>query len=309
MVSSIDAAVEVLEVLDKPGYISPQISAFQRDGFLYLVGREAVAIVGDGLPCSPSPNRYDETLKRHVSLLDREKSSIIDSKGKLIKSERQYFEPICFSSEDCRTNLKELLNIWKKLDNLKDDGRIRMISHGVNDHGDISVSDARVMLRDEYFDIMKKEEQRKVEELDEGSEGYVNSSLPGVAVITPYALISFPFSTELEIGSIRHSFGWTNSDSFTSNRSVSFDKRFPAADESPYHFYVIPNAIHFTELSGTHSPETYEGFLERLTNLKDCYTDKVQAIVSNANALHNAKHAKEIADLKDFLSRITNVNK
>ena len=158
MAFTIDAAVDVLKVIDKPFQGHSRIFAFQRDGQLYLIGGKAVAIIGGGVSCSPYRGYTDATLDSYVPKPFRGKSPIIDESGHIIESEAKYFAPLCRDKDGRENNLAELLEIGEiaRKQSL-DDGRIRMVSHGTSYHShkhgyatdgvDVSVTDARVMMR------------------------------------------------------------------------------------------------------------------------------------------------------------------
>lgn len=309
MVFLVDAAVDILKTIDGSFQGHSGIFAFQRDGQLYLVGRKAVAVVDSGIPC-PHRNMIhsDETLDSYISEPFRGKSQIINEHGRIVESEAKYFALLCRDPNGDENNLEEILEIRERSrKEFPDDGRIRMVSHGTSYHShkygyaadgvDVSVTDARVMIRQEYFDLMRMNEQRTREELDrENSEGYVVSSLPGVSIITNNALVSFPFSSKLRAERFdRH---YENKSPIICEDMVNFNREFSPRYESPYTF----NVMLFGEKSQFSSPESfsedYGNAVAMLDKLKSCYTSNVKAIIEEANSLHNSKHAKEIEDRK-----------
>lgn len=184
MVYSVDAAVEVLNMIDKPSQGYSGIFAFQRDSQLYLIGGGAVAVVDSSVPCSHYLSHHDETLDSYISEPFRGESEVADKQGILAKSEAKYFAPLIRDSDGEVSTLEALLKIGEisREKNL-DDGRIRMVSHGTSHHShkygyaadgvDISVTDARVMIKQEYFDLMRMQELKARETLDRDVRGRI----------------------------------------------------------------------------------------------------------------------------------------
>ena len=173
MAFSIDAAVDVLGIVDRPTLEGHSgIFAFQRDNQLYLVGRKAVAVVSQGIPCSYWIGHHDETLDSYIPRPFEQKGVTTDD------SEREYLALLCRNPDGDRNTLTELLQMGKKVhEEFPDDGRIRMVDHGENYHShkygyaadgiDVFLADARVMIRSEYFDLMRARELKAKEQLDE----------------------------------------------------------------------------------------------------------------------------------------------
>jgi hypothetical protein len=310
MVYSVDAAVEVLRTIDCPFQEHSGIFAFQQDNQLYLIGRKAVAVVDGGIPCSNYLSNHDETLDSYISQPFRGKSEVMDEKRRIVKSEAKFFLPLVRDSDGERSTLEDLLKIGEmaRKENL-DDGRIRMVSHGTRYHShkhgyavdgvDVSVTDARVMLRHEYFDLMRMQELRARETLDRDDGGENTSMLLGIVVITNHALLSFPFPTKFRQDDYRNDLNrhYGNDSPFVNEAMTSFSRGISSSTESPYTFNV--NLLG-GNLPKTSSPDdfskNYGEILKTLERLKDCYTPGVQAIVEEANSLHNSKHAKRIAE-------------
>ncbi len=198
MVFSVDAAVEIVRIFDRSPVNFSGIFPFQRDDQLYLVGKEAVAVVDAQVSCSGYwGGHWDRTLDEYISKPFEEKPwTDID------ESEREIFALVS-RSDGSVNSLGELFKMRKQVrDRDLDDGRVRMVLHGesyhshkygyANDGVDVSVTDSRVMRGDEYFDLVRMNEIRAREGLGEARE---LSPLPGVAIITQDALLSFPLRT------------------------------------------------------------------------------------------------------------------
>ena len=299
MVFSIDAAVESLRALDglpeKYG-----VSAFQRNNHLHLVGRSAVAVLDYGIPCSPFESHWDDL--GYISEPSRMKSNVINNSGRILKSERRHFKPLILDSDGDNPTLDDVLKageiIYRKLPN---DGKIRMISHSADHHShkhgyasdgvDVSVADARVMVRQEYFDLMRMEELKRRANFDE------KPFLPGVVLITKHGLASFPFPISLRQDDFKRD--WRNNSPVIVDRMIEFEKSPPLkTDKSPYSF----NVMLFSERQEFPSLEAFsKGYgdtLEELARLKDCYTPSVKAIIDEVNSLHNLKYVERAEERK-----------
>ncbi len=312
MVYSIDAAVEVLEVLNKStDWTAPQIFAFQRDRRLHLVGREAVAVIDYGLSCSPRAERDDMTLKRRVrhDLANPEKSNVLGENGKIVGAEKKYFDALSLGDESGPITLAGILNLREVFDDFSDDGKIRMITHDSRYHShkhgygadgvDVWTNGARVMIRDEYFGAMKSEESNlRAKVKTDGINRNEGSPLPGVAIITPYALISFPFPVRLSTSDRELRGSWKPNSHLYAN-IVEFDKTASSFDESPHKFNLQLNGgVSFQPTSCDEFSQDYAKTLASLINLKDCYLPSVQEVIAQANELHNSVYSQQIATSK-----------
>jgi hypothetical protein len=304
MVYSVDAAVEVLDAL-QPNFWQ---MAFQRDNRLHIVSEEAVAVISPGLPCSPELSGsygYPGTIKSHWERHTKKKFPLITEDGKIIPEEKPYFDALARNPDGEGTSLKDFFAIRERFRELKDDGQIRMINHSSNYHShkhgyagdgvDVFTTGLRVMFREEYFDLLRRQEERARDKIGEKDhDGYAANSLPGVAIITPYALVSFPFPASLELD--RRGNAWSDETEFREG-IVEFPRNFSKFDESPYNFNIMLNGgrVGF-------SPENFEAevspTLERIANLKNACTPLVRKVIDETNALHNEQFAEEIARFK-----------
>lgn len=302
MAFSLDAAVDVLKVLDRPimnGHSG--IFAFQKDYVLYLIGRKSVAMISEGVSCSPRAGHHDETLDAYIC------KPFEGEPGKIDESELRYFESLVRDFDGGGNTLQELLNLGKKIrkDSL-DDGRILMLDHEEvyhsHKHGyaadgvDVYLTGARIMMRDEYFDLIRMHELRARKNLETKTKRDAEFALPGVSVLTSNFLVSFPFPTKLRIDRINR----FKDSPIISGDMFSFQKKVAWGDESPYSF----NVMMFGGATQYHSSEEfaqdYEDTSNMIEKLKDCFTSSVQSVINEANSAHNTMYAKEIEDRKSF---------
>jgi len=305
MVFLIDAAVDVLNTLHPHFKGHSGIFPFQRDDQLYLVGKNAVAVIEGGIPNFYSPNHWDTTLDAYISKPFEFKPEKIE------ESEKKHLAPICRDADGSRESLAELLEIGLKVrgDDSLLDGRIRMVSHYSRYHShkhgyaadgvDISVGYFRVMVREEYFDLMRMKELKARETLDTEGRG---SALPGAVVITNEAAISFPFPIEFDSREFKRHF--RNKSPVVDEYLLRFAKKIYRNTKSPYSFNIqfFPN--HLTSSSPEDFSSSFEGTANIVERLKSCYTPLVQAVISEANSLHNSKHAEKIESEKAFRKKI-----
>lgn len=314
MTFSIDAAVEVMGILSKPTRYDPRIMPFQRDGQLYLVDREAVAIIDSGLPCSYNHIIPDHTFGKHIRDVSFSDKNLLNKEGKITdKSEKKYFNALSFSEDGRGMKFKDFFDIWEILNNeFKDDGKIRMINHRSRYHShkysyavdgtDVWVNDARIMMQNEYFDIMRMNELRRRDKIgQENRDAPGESPLPGVVILTPYARISFPFSANIEFSDLYEK--ELNMESNLSGDVIKFNKKV-WKEESPYKFNLSLNPSYLNTNSQKDFAENYNSLVDRISNLRDCYTPKVQAVINEINTLHNKAYEKEILENKEFQKRL-----
>lgn len=305
---SIDAVVEVMEVLSKPTRYDPRIMAFQRDGRLYLVDREAVAVIDSGLPCSYKNRMQDHTLDRYIDNPSFSDKSLLSEEGKIIdESEKKYFDALSFSEDGRGIKFKDFFDTWSILNNdFKDDGKIRMIDHNIGYHShkhgyamdgvDVWVDDARVMMRNEYFDTIRMNELRRRDRIGQDNrDAPGESSLHGVAILTPYAVLSFPFYANIEFNDSYEK--ELRMESNLAGDVVKFNKKV-WREESPYNFHIHLNPSYIKTSSKEDFSDHYKSLLERINNLKDCYTPKVQAVINEVNSLHNEAYKEDIKGYK-----------
>ena len=315
MAFSVDAAVEVLKTIDKSYQGHSGIFAFQRDGQLYLVGKKAVAVVDAGVPCCyMNMINHDDTLDSYIDNPFRGKSETVNEHGRIVKSEAGRFELLCRDSDGENDSLENILNIGNKTnEKFPDDGRIRMISHGERYHShkhgysvdgvDVSVTDARVMIRKEYFDLIRMQELRAREEMGGvNHEGYAVSPLPGISIITNHALVSFPLPTKLRFDGFGTRFErhYADKSPVINKDMINFSRNLSPSDVSPYTFNVVLLPGELKSFSHEDFSKNYGNTLGVLERLKDCYTSAVQSVVAGANLLHNLKYTEKIAEWKSF---------
>ena len=305
MAFSVDAAAEILRIFDRSAVNFSGIFPFQRDGKLYLVGKEAVAFVDAKVQCSHTfGEHWDRDLSEYISNPFEEKPrTVVD------ESEKELFALISRSEGDVNS-LGVLLRMRKDVRKRDlDDGRVRMVLHGESYHShkhgyasdgvDVSVMDSRVMVRNEYFDLVRMSELRARESLGESRE---LSPLPGVSIITQNTLISFPFSTRFDPGRFRRHY--EDDSPVIDDSMIDFNRKVHAWNESPYGFYVKILNGGFRSASPEDFSDSYGRIQERLGRLNGVYTLAVKSIVDEANSLHNSLHAEEIERHKSLHERL-----
>ncbi len=307
MTFTIDATVDLMvSGLKNNPY---RIISFQRDGDLYLLGHDAVAIVRrGGIDCSPRTD--GGLLTRYVDKdkLPKANPPWLTKEGKLTSYEKSYFTPLVRNEDGSSTSLKQLMEIRKKLIDLPADGNIRMIDHSSSYHShkygyacdgeDVFMTDTRVMNLSEYLDLMRMKELRSREEIGtKDSDGYAVSSVPAVAVLTPHALISFPF--EVHFDRDRERSKWNNGTPLEGN-IFDFRRINSSSDESIYGFYLTLNGMTFGSSKPEDFEKNYSDHLNQLELLKGSFTPLVKSVVDELNALHNERFAEEINYWKEF---------
>lgn len=250
--SVVDFAKKVLET----SFSKPKM--FQRDNRLYVVSEEGFAEI-TGIPKVAGQDSVESWIKEKY----------LRDKPVFFKNEAPYINSIAYEKNSDERSLESFANIYKKLSELPDDGRIRMVKNAVKSHEldsgggfrhDVYLTKAESLPLKDYLDIFKNHEESSYEVfktlISNSSLGQMlhddyrhykkfydldrlcdemRFSIPDCTIFTSHAMISFPFNKWYESG--YNQINWHNRTNFT-YKSSSLPER-----SSPFGIFFKTNMV------------------------------------------------------------------
>ncbi len=314
MVYAVDFVINVMKELS-----SSEPVFFQRDRSLYIASAEGFGQVTYGLRTTPEEIRSWEERGQSPDIAESEDvihrcvEDKYDKKFVFKKGEEPFLKAIAFGPDTTQFTLEEVTKAAQELAHLPDDGKIRMILHGI----DVWVQEARVMDRDRYLELVREREDELIQAMERVGEtvdrrdiieSYGKLKIPDCVIITPYLKVSLPRSGSLHLHR-DESDSWTQSTGMESNYSGStkgsilYHRDVDTYEESQFAVSVTLNA---RNLRG----ENEESLKSSIDELVAKVTEQLFAITSNMplaqkfidrmNAVHNKVCAPNIEWIKDI---------
>jgi hypothetical protein len=212
---AVDIAIAIMNKITEGSAKAPVM--FQRDSTLYIASPQGFAQVTVGLELEP--RREDRWTPKREGPIPTDAICARDEAGKMqfIEGERQYISAISYGPDTDASTLEEIAKAAEAMQNLPDDGKIRMILHDSGYHShkygyaadgmDVWVSKANVMGREDYLTLARSQEQKAIDKLEalveniekiEDHERATNiyterlKNSPDCTILTPNMLVSLP---------------------------------------------------------------------------------------------------------------------
>ncbi len=154
---------------------------FQRDGNFFAASNVGFGWLGHGLSTTPKdPERLRYSEKEDAEILESEDIRNSDEERKIKKNELNRVKPLIFGPDHDCYSLENMFELVEEISKLKDDGKIRMLTHGVryrshkygyaSDGEDVGLNSGRVIDRKRYFELMRLKEEGLYSGLERVSE-------------------------------------------------------------------------------------------------------------------------------------------
>ena len=298
---------------------------FQRGGF-FAVAPNVVGKLSYGLsltPENPNNERWREELPEIVASEDAFEGK---KEGRKIKSsEVDYFKPLVFHEDSGGEFSIKSINegLKDQLSKLKDDGKIRMVDHYSQYHShkhgyacdgsDIFLTEARVMSREKYLELIRKDEEEFLEYISKEENDlrkvysdsevrYMSSSpvrIPDVTIITPNLMASLPRLGKLNLDERKQ--GWTIETDLSGGTSY---RDIESTNESPFSISVKYNIKSITAKDGKQLDMEVKSSLSPLTKELDAFRSvmpRIENYLGRINSAHNLGCGKKIEEHRRFL--------
>ncbi len=311
----------VLNVVKKISSKEPVL--FQRDGSLYVASADGFGKVGYGLRTAPEEIQPWEERRQSPEIVESQdaiKKWVGDSwykKPKFLNGEQKYFKSIVFGSDSNSFSLEEITKIAQELAKLPDDGKIRMVLHGSNYHShkygyaadgiDVFIQQARVMGRDRYLELMRKKENKILQDMeslaetkDNVNDRYQRLTFPDCVILTPYMFVSLPRRGRLDFH--RHELDAWKQDT-TLKISYSGSSTY---DESPFAMHITLNAQYLKIKDAEKLIMTKDKVLEHISKELSAVKSNMELaekFIARINEVHNKVSAKDIKWKKNLRNR------
>ncbi|MBN2142442.1 hypothetical protein JW711_03865 [Candidatus Woesearchaeota archaeon] len=305
---------------------------FQRDGDLYVVSEAGFAKTNFGLATAPieikdweKDKKQPASIEESTDLILRWKEENWNQHPVYRKGEAHHLEHIAFGRDDDTFSLEEITASAKRLGELKDDGKIRMIRHISNYHShkfgyacdgiDVWVESARKMDRERYLALLRQQEDflmKRIERVQMSDaryreETYVQGIFPSGLIMTSELMVLLPRSGKLnphtdspESWNTHRHLGQYSDGIIT---TWSPDTR--ARD--PFRIKVKLNAGEASSCSaeelGARLEEKSSALTRQLAALQK-HAPEAEEIVSRLNALHCTLFKDQIEEHEKFLRGI-----
>ncbi|MBN2052385.1 hypothetical protein JW756_02685 [Candidatus Woesearchaeota archaeon] len=305
---------------------------FQRDGSLFIASKQGFAQVTYGLHVMPQKrheldSEVPEILESKNAILQRVKDTRGESKIVFRKTEKKCIQSIIFGTDDNTFTLEDIIKSASALQELPDDKKIRMVSHDSGYHShkygyaadgiDVWVAAARVMDRERYLELVRKNEDDMLESMarikdikhistQPTDELYRNLKFPNCLILTPNLLASFPRK-----GSLRNAMhdekDWNNSTRLennwngTNNGSILRYSELRHDMESPFSFYIDLNSSRFKAKTAEELANKGGKLINQMEKELEALrlaAEKGQSFIERLNAVHNEVCTIAIETLK-----------
>jgi len=293
---------------------------FQRNGALFVASEAGFGYVTPGLRMIPEEIREWEKREQPREIIESAELPIkyVKEDGvtvrQKIKGEESYLSAICFGPDSETFSLKDISATVERLAKLRDDGKIRMVSHDSRYHShkygyasdgtDVWLTAARVMDKKLYLDIMRQREDEMLEKLDglkindremRSEDIYAKASIPRGIILTPNIQVCLPVREKITARFDQET--WAEKSELQEERRKELPSTY---HESPYGITLSLNVVH--TLSQT--TEEYRamrtqtiGNLDRELQAVEAHMAIAEGVIGRMNQIHNAVGAKNIASM------------
>lgn len=280
----------VTELITRLGGSNPVF--FQRDHQFYVASSAGFGWVGHGLSTHPKNaerlecgvDKEDSEIleSKDITYIEQPKEKYQSAKRRVIKQELRRVQPLLFGEDDDMFSLESMAKTAEALQNLPDDGKIRMISHGNGYHShkhgyacdgmDFWLSTGRVIDRKRYFELMRQKEEALLQGLEKtsvaaskepefgvgvaGNRNYIEMAYDGSGIgrmgYKPFSLVDALVITPAFLVSFPRSGGfeynernkvWTPETGFSSSNGILKFRSTPTHDDSPFKIYFKTNSL------------------------------------------------------------------
>ncbi len=324
---AIDALIETIKKISISGPVF-----FQRDEEFYAATPYCFGKIGFGLSTTENTrgwNGFDKEFPEigaSENIIIGENKSRENEKTEFKKGERDYILPLVFNIDSMGdANLNTISDITSKLKELPDDGKIRMISHDFryrsHKHGyacdgtDIWLSEARVMDRENYFELMREKEEKFFEALKTKNEHFLNGAymistsypqggkpvkIPDSMIVTPNIMLTFPRLGIIDYHNRDQS--WDNKKDLGKERPIY--SAISTYEKSPFLAHLTLNrkimqAYNLSELEELTS-ETMEKISKDLVGIKKSMP-QIQSFLLRINNIHNQCFKENITHTQNLI--------
>jgi len=327
MVYAVDFVLNVMKELS-----SSEPLLFQRDGSLYVASTDGFGRVDYGLLKEPSTiqqwrgqseerQKFLDIAGSTDAIIRWQENEFGGNKPVFQKDEEPYIQAIAFGSDTNTFTLKKVTKAAQQLAELPNDGKVRMVSHGSNYHShkygyaadgtDVYVLEARVMDKEKYLGLVRKEEDKLIGligDMERASEAYGRLKIPDCVIVTPYLMVSLPRSGRLHLRRDEPD-SWTQDTIMglnyrgTTRGSILEHNTIIACIESPFDVNVVINAKSLQGANEEGLKSSGEELLAKVTEQLSAVTSSMplaQKFIDRMNATHNNVCAPNIQQRKDF---------
>lgn len=313
----------VLDVMKEIGSSKPFL--FQRDGALFVASKAGFGYLTPGLQTWPEEIRDWEKREQPLEIRESVETMKRVKKGdnvvcQFAGKEKGYVAPISFGPDATVFTLKDISRAVEKLGKLKDDGKIRLVSHDSGYHShkygyacdgmDVWLTCARVMNRNTYLEIMRQNEDKLLASLETSNAGsremnrpsYDRATIPRGIIFTRNLIASLPLREEL-VYNRESATSWSESTELL-DRERNRNRELPSTyHESPYGIYVRLNSVENRAQTAAEYKkmrmQTING-ADRELQVLGAHMNEAEAFIAEMNAIHNKIGAKHIAWSKDL---------
>jgi hypothetical protein len=171
---AVDIAIAIMNKIAERSGKAPVM--FQRDSTLYIASPQGFAQVTVGVELEP--RREERFTPKRENPIPTDAICRRDNVDKLrfIKGEKPYISAISYGPDTDAFTLEEIAKAAERMQELPDDGKIRMILHDSQYHShkygyaadgtDVWVQKANVMCREDYLTLVRGQEKKAAEELE-----------------------------------------------------------------------------------------------------------------------------------------------
>ncbi|MBI2043988.1 hypothetical protein HYT24_01340, partial [Candidatus Pacearchaeota archaeon] len=299
----------VLDVVS--GLSSSKPVMFQRDGLFYVVSPQGFGRVSRGL--ATATEKIEAWQRRE------QKPEILESKDVIVRQtndvsrpplyrggEKSYLSAIAFDDDTNSFTLEDMAKTAKRLAELPDDGKIRMVSHATRYHShkhgygsdgiDVWVDAARVMDRERYLELLRLKEQETNEKMDSlrgKDKRDLDRAYPqdirfaDCVILTPYIMVNLPRTRKLFLSD---STSWTQRTRFRREDMFSYCD-VNTYEESPFKVNVTLNSQNSVTLDEA-SKATER--INRELGVVNSNVALANDVIGRLNNLHNELSAPHI---------------